>query len=96
MALRKKKNFSEEFITETVNGEPYQFIPLGTYVVASPGVCGGRPTLKYTRMDARWVMAYLQNGRTLKELSVAHNVPVAAIKEVQELAKVYDYEKSYV
>jgi hypothetical protein len=32
-------------ITEVVNGEPYQYYPLGAYVVRAVGVCGGRPTL---------------------------------------------------
>jgi uncharacterized protein (DUF433 family) len=59
-------------------------------------VCGGRPTLKYTRMDARWVMMYLQQGRTKQELAEFHDVPVAAIDEVIDLANVYNYEKSYV
>jgi len=35
-------------ITEIVNGEPYHYYPLGDYVVRAIGVCGGRPTFKYT------------------------------------------------
>ncbi len=96
MALRKLKNRQQdEFIVEQHGGEDYVYLPLGKYVVAAPGVCGGRPTLKHTRMDARWVMMYLRNGRTAKELAQAHNVPVAAIEEVKPRASVYDDEKSY-
>lgn len=68
---------------------------MGNYVVAAPGVCGGRPTLKYTRMDARWVMMYLKEGDSPAELAARHSVPVAAIHEVVALQHEYDYERSY-
>ena len=38
-------------MTEMVGGEPYQYYPLGDYVVRAVGVCGGRPTFKYTRIE---------------------------------------------
>lgn len=41
-----------ELITEMVGGEPYQYCPLGDYVVRAVGVCGGRPTFKYTRIKS--------------------------------------------
>ncbi len=31
--------------------EPYRYYPLGDHVVRAPGVCGGRPTFKYTRIE---------------------------------------------
>lgn len=77
-------------------GDVYEYYPLGKYVVAARGVCGGRPTLKYTRMDARWVMMYLQNGRVAEDLAATHRVPVAAIHEVVKLSSVYDYERAYI
>lgn len=40
-----------ELITEMVGGEPYTYYPLGDYVVRAVGVCGGRPTFKYTRIE---------------------------------------------
>ncbi len=33
-------------ITEIVDDEPYEYIPLGEHVVKAKGVCGGRPTFK--------------------------------------------------
>ncbi|MCE7986806.1 MAG: DUF433 domain-containing protein [Caldilinea sp. CFX5] len=30
-------------------------------MVAAPGVCGGRPTFKYTRLEATMVLAFLAN-----------------------------------
>ena len=37
-------------VTEIIDDEPYEYIPLGDYVVKAKGVCGGRPTFKYTRI----------------------------------------------
>ena len=40
-----------ELVTETVGGELYQYYPLGEHVVRAIGVCSGRPTFKYTRIE---------------------------------------------
>src|SRR5215510_566674 len=40
-------------------GEAYEDYPLGQYIVAAPGVCGGRPTFKYTRIDIYYVCVRL-------------------------------------
>ncbi len=95
MARKKNPSATLELHSEIHGGEVYEYVPLGKYIVAAPGVCGGRPTLKYTRMDARWVMMYLKEGRTAEDLAVTHRVPVAAIREVIKLKDDYDYEKSY-
>ena len=87
---------THEMVREIYGGEAYEYYPLGEYVVAARGVCGGRPTLKYTRMDARWVIGYLKLGRTVEDLAAAHGVPIEAIHEVVKLQSSYDYEKSYV
>lgn len=31
-----------KLVTEIVGGEPYEYVPLGEYVVRAPGVCDGR------------------------------------------------------
>ena len=49
-------------ITEMVAGEPYQYYPLGEYVVRAPGVCGGRPTFKYTRIEITGALERLAAG----------------------------------
>jgi uncharacterized protein (DUF433 family) len=97
-SIKSKKRYSSapEMICEIYGGEVYEYYPLGEYVVAARGICGGRPTLKYTRMDARWVIGYLKLGRTAEDLAATHGVPVEAINEVVKLQSVYDYEKSYV
>lgn len=94
MSIRKQ-NRTPELITEDFGGEPYSYYPLGKYLVAAPGVCGGRPTIKYHRLDARWVLGYLKHGDTPQQIACDFNIPVAAVEEVVKLASVYDYEKSY-
>lgn len=93
-ALRKRKP-SVEMVTETYGGKPYSYYPLGKYVVAAPGVCGGRPTIKYTRLDARHVAGWLRRGDSPQEIARNHKIPVEAVQEVVELASLYDYEVRY-
>ena len=73
-------------VCEVVGGEPYEYYPLGEYIVAAPGVCGGRPTFKYTRNDARHALSLLSGGWTLEEVAQSYEVPVDAVKEALGLA----------
>ena len=54
-----------ELITEMVGGEPYLYYPLGDYIVRAMGVCGGRPTFKYTRIEITGTMERLAAGESL-------------------------------
>jgi uncharacterized protein (DUF433 family) len=90
------KAATTELVYEEVGGESYEYLPLGQYVVAALGVCGGRPTIKYHRLDARWVLGYLESGKSAEWIAQEFDIPVEAIHETLQLAKRYDYEKSYV
>ncbi len=57
-----------KLITEVVNGEPYQYYPMGEYVVRAAGVCGGRPTFKYTRIEITGTLDRIAAGETLEEI----------------------------
>ena len=57
-----------QFITETVGGEPYRYYPLGDHVVRAVGVCGGRPTFKYTRIEITGTLDRLAAGENLAEI----------------------------
>jgi uncharacterized protein (DUF433 family) len=83
-------------ITEEINGEKYEYLPLGKYVVAARGVCGGRPTIKYHRLDARYVLALIKSGGNPGQVASEYGIPVAAVEEVIALATQYDYEASYI
>ncbi|HEX9732216.1 MAG TPA: DUF433 domain-containing protein [Thermoanaerobaculia bacterium] len=54
-----------ELVTETVEGEQYQYYPLGDHVVRAVGVCGQRPTFKYTRIEIAGTLDRLAAGETI-------------------------------
>ncbi|HEX6292257.1 MAG TPA: DUF433 domain-containing protein [Herpetosiphonaceae bacterium] len=55
-------------VTEMVGGEPYHYYPLGQYVVRAIGVCGERPTFKYTRIEITGVLERLTAGETIDDI----------------------------
>jgi uncharacterized protein (DUF433 family) len=83
---RRKKSLMHE----TVGDAPYDYYPIGKYVVAAPNVCGGRPTFKYTRLEVAVVLDLLAAGWTIERLvheyAQSHLTP-AAITEAVRLAK---------
>ena len=68
---------------ELVGGEKYQYYPLGKYVVRAPGVCGGRPTFKYTRIEITGTFERLATGEGINEIVAGYQgrVPKEAIEE---------------
>jgi uncharacterized protein (DUF433 family) len=76
--LRGKNN---KLVREMVGGEPYEYYRPGRYIVSAPGICGGRPTFKYTRIDVRHALALLTAGRTVEEIAKGYEGPVKAIHE---------------
>jgi uncharacterized protein (DUF433 family) len=77
-----------ELRTENVGGEPYQYYPLGKYVVRAVGVCGGRPTFKYTRIEVAGALERLSAGESVQELVQGYRDRVSedAIREAIHLA----------
>ena len=55
-------------ITEKVGGESYQYYPLGEYVVRAPGICNGRPTFKYTRIEITGPLDRLAAGENMEAI----------------------------
>jgi uncharacterized protein (DUF433 family) len=70
-------------ITEIIHGELYQYYPLGKYVVRAVGVCGGRPTFKYTRIEIAGTLDRLAAGESLDEIVAGYHGRVSseAIRE---------------
>ncbi|MBI3536410.1 MAG: DUF433 domain-containing protein [Chloroflexi bacterium] len=62
-----------KLVRENVNGETYEYYPLGKYIVAAPGICGGRPTFKYTRLEVRIILALIAKGETVSQISKAYS-----------------------
>ena len=74
-------------VTEIVGGEPYHYYPLGDYVVRAVGVCGGRPTFKYTRIEITGTLERLAAGENIDAIVKGYRgrVPHAAIVEAVRL-----------
>jgi uncharacterized protein (DUF433 family) len=85
------RNFkAQKLIREMVGGESYEYYPLGQYIVAAPGVCGGRPTFKYTRLEAAVILDLLAAGWTVEHVvrEYAHSrISAEAVAEAVRLAK---------
>ncbi len=92
----KRKNHELPVIVEEIGGETYAYVELGKYIVAAKDVCGGRPTIKYRRLDARWIWRFYNKGESITLLAKEYDIPVAAVKEVIALADKYDYEARYI
>lgn len=73
-----------EMQQEIVGGETYQYYSLGKYVVAAPGICGGRPTFKYTRLEVSLILSLLAAGEPLDELITAYAQSRLCREAVQE------------
>ena len=75
---------------ELVGDEPYQYYPLGEHVVCAIGVCRGRPTFKYTRIEVAGALERLAAGETISDLVEGYNNRVSeeAIREAIHLAAI--------
>jgi uncharacterized protein (DUF433 family) len=84
------KKATPQLTREMVGGEWYEYVPLGEHVVAAPGVCGGRPTFKYTRLEVSVILDLLAAGYSVKDLLRKYSdsqISAAAIEEAVHLAK---------
>jgi uncharacterized protein (DUF433 family) len=76
-----------ELVTEIVGDESYQYYSLGEHVVRAVGVCGGRPTFKYTRIEITGTLERLAAGESIDDIVAGYRgrVSHAAIREAVEL-----------
>ena len=91
----EQKDTKQALVRETLHGEPCEYYTLGKYMVAAPSVCGGRPTIRYHRLDARHIIGFIQRGDSPEQIARNYHIPVAAVREAVTLGSLYDYEKSY-
>lgn len=78
------KGRAKQLVVEMRGGEPYAYYPLGDYIVAAPGVCGGRPTFKYTRIDAKVVLEAIAGGWSIKRVVEFYQRAEVTREAVQE------------
>lgn len=78
-----------ELITEVVSGELYEYYPLGPHVVRAVGICGGRPTFKYTRIEITGTLDRLAAGESVDAIVAGYRGRVsreAVMEAVQSVA----------
>jgi len=81
---------ARQLIRETCGDTLYEYYPIGQYIVAAPGVCGGRPTFKFTRLEVATILDLLAAGWTVERLVQEYaqsNLTAEAIAEAIRLAK---------
>ncbi len=77
---------TRQLVRENYGSEEYEYYPLGEYVVAAPGVCGGRPTFKYTRIEAAGALNLIAAGYTIAQIAQRFEVSSQAVEEAIRLA----------
>lgn len=83
------KSHGRRMVTELYGGEPYEFYPLGKYIVAAPAVCRGRPTFKYTRIEVVPILDAMTRSWTVETaVDFYRQVPITkdAVREAVDLA----------
>lgn len=73
-----------KLVREMVGGESYEYFPLGNYVVRAPGVCGGRPTFKYTRIEVSFILNRIALGKSIETIIDAYADPHLTRLAIQE------------
>jgi uncharacterized protein (DUF433 family) len=75
-------------VTEIIHGEPYEYHPMGNYVVRAKGVCGGRPTFKYTRIQISGTLDRIAAGEEIDAIVEGYGGRVSkeAILEAMRIA----------
>ncbi|MGH9833910.1 MAG: DUF433 domain-containing protein [Blastocatellia bacterium] len=87
------KKAARKLVREIVGGEIYEYYPVGRHIVVAPGVCGGRPTFKYTRIDVRHALGLLAAGRSIERIAEGYKIPIAAVREALAIAEKCQAEK---
>ncbi len=82
-------------VQEEINGEVIEYYPLGEYVVIQPGVQGGMPTIKNTRITAGVLAGWVEQGQSPRQVAREYRLPLAAVEEALALAARYDYDRRY-
>jgi uncharacterized protein (DUF433 family) len=83
--MARKRNL--KLVREGQGDEVYEYYPLGEYVVIAPGVCGGRPTFKGTRVGVQVILDWLRLGRSIDRVLEGYpSLTRAAVEETLELA----------
>lgn len=83
-----KKRSGLKLVREVMDdGGVYEYYPLGEHVVIAPGVCGGRPTFKGTRVEVGVILEWLRLGESIDDILEGYpSLTRAAVEEAIALA----------
>ena len=87
--MTKTKIQTRQLKWEVRGEETYEYFPLGKYVVAAPGVCGGRSTFKYTRLEVSIILSRIASGETIEQVVQSYSlsqITPEAVREAIQLA----------
>jgi uncharacterized protein (DUF433 family) len=75
--------------TEVIGGERYQYNPLSAHIVRAKGVCGGRPTFKYTRIQIAGILGRIKAGEGFDSIVTGYQGKISreALSEALEIMK---------
>ncbi|MBI3913654.1 MAG: DUF433 domain-containing protein [Chloroflexi bacterium] len=79
-----------KLVREVIGGEPYEYYCLGKYVVAAAGVCGGRPTFKYTRLEVSVILSLIAAGESIDQVVRAYSKSRLSPQAVVEAIRLAD------
>lgn len=88
--MKSRKKPTATLVQENYGGEVYEYYPLGQHIVSAPGVCGGRPTFKYTRLEVAFVLDLVASGWSIEKVVQhyeASRLTTETVREAIELAK---------
>ena len=86
-SVRKSR---KQLVIEMRGGEPYEYYPLGRFVVIAPKVAGMVPIFKYTRIRTKRALDMIAAGASIHQVAQKLDnafVPPEAIQEALKLAK---------
>ena len=67
--IQLSNDFKQDHLVRESRAEySYDYYPWGEYVVVAPGVCGGRPTFKGTRLEVQVILDHMASGWSVDEL----------------------------
>ncbi|MCX6027807.1 MAG: DUF433 domain-containing protein [Chloroflexi bacterium] len=69
MRTVRSGSHKRELVREMYGSDVYEYYPLGEHIVAAPGVCGGRPTFKYTRLEVSTILALIAAGESVQQVA---------------------------
>lgn len=82
--LTDKSKAVDQLHSELYGGEVYEYYALGQYIVAAPGVCGGRPTFKYTRLEVSMILSRLAAGDTVEAILENYSMSKLSAEAIYE------------